>query len=53
MDPFENWALDFSNPIHPLSEKEVYIIVWTNYVTKWVEASVLPKETKKFVDYFL
>jgi len=35
--PFEKWALDFIGPISPMSQKKRYILVFTGYVTKWVE----------------
>jgi hypothetical protein len=49
--PFEKWALDFVGLINPLSKKKRYILVCTDYVTKWVEAKDLPKETKAVVDF--
>jgi hypothetical protein len=38
LDPFERWAMDFVGPINPPSNWKVYILVYTDYMTKWVEA---------------
>eukprot|EP00253_Pinus_taeda_P010249 PITA_10249 len=51
--PFEHWALDFVGPINPPSNQKTYILVATEYVTKWVEAEALPRATKEFVIQFL
>ena len=40
--PFEKWALDFVGPINPPSNQKKYILVCTNYVTKWVDVRTLP-----------
>ena len=37
--PFRGWAMDIIEKIHPLSTKRhEFILVATNYFTKWVEA---------------
>ena len=50
---FENWALDFVGPINLPSRHKRYIIVCTNYVTKWVEAKALSFSTENVVFSFL
>ena len=53
IEPFEKWALDFVGPINPASKKKMYILVCTDYVTKWVETKVVPRATEQVVVYFL
>jgi transposase InsO family protein len=53
IEPFENWALDFVGPISPMSHRKNYILVCTDYVTKWVEAKALFRATEKFVVKFI
>jgi hypothetical protein len=38
IEPFEIWKLDFVNPFNPMSNQKAYILVATDYMTKWVEA---------------
>ena len=35
---FEKWGIDFVGPIKPTSQGKSYIMVYTNYITKWEEA---------------
>ena len=53
LDPFERWAMDFVGPIHPPSNEKVYILVCTDYMTKWVEAKALIRASKEVVLEFL
>jgi transposase InsO family protein len=52
-DPFETWALDFVGPITPASKGKSYILVCTDYVTKWTESKALPRATEQAVADFL
>lgn len=49
----EIWTLDFVAPFNPPSNQKIYILVCTDYVTKWVEAVSLSKATKEEVINFL
>jgi hypothetical protein len=53
IEPFEKWALDFIGPINPPSKGKQYILVCTDYVTKWVEAKALVRATEQLVVKFL
>ena len=53
LEPFEIWALDFVGPINPPSNQKVYIVVCTDYMTKWVEDKALHIVTKEAVIDFL
>ena len=53
IEPFESWALNFFGPISPPSNQKTYILVATEYVTKWVEVEALSKATEDFVIKFL
>jgi hypothetical protein len=52
--PFEKWALDFEGPIFLMSRKKKYILVCTDYVTKWVEPKPLLHDNEQIVvDFYL
>jgi hypothetical protein len=53
IESFEKWALDFVGPISPMSHKKNYILVCTDYVTKWVEEKSLFRDTEKSVVEFI
>jgi hypothetical protein len=53
LEPFDRWALDFIGPINPPSNQKVYILVCTDYMTKWVEAKALHRATEEAVIKFL
>ena len=53
VEPFDRWALDFVGTISPSSKHEVYILVCTDYMTKWVEVVALVKANDQVVMDFL
>lgn len=52
---FAKWGIDFVGPIHPaaMHTHAEYIIVATNYVTKWVEAKATIKNDARTTAKFL
>jgi transposase InsO family protein len=52
--PFYSWALDFVGQIHPASFKcHRFVLVATDYFTKWTEAVPLKNITHKEVIHFI
>jgi hypothetical protein len=52
--PFEKWGIDFVGPISPVSsQKKRYIILATDYATKWVEARATWKNDAQTSALFL
>ena len=51
--PFHIWGLDLIGLINPTSKGHIWIIVVTEYFTKWVEAIPLKKATGPAVADFI
>jgi hypothetical protein len=53
--PFEKWGIDFVGPINPPSKTGChrYILVATDYATKWAEAEPTKRDDKEVVAKFL
>ena len=49
LEPFDKWVMDFVGPIDPPSRQKKYIIVYTDYLTKWDENKVVKVATEKKV----
>eukprot|EP00253_Pinus_taeda_P019411 PITA_19411 len=52
-EPFEKWGMDFVGPINPPSRQKSYIIVCTDYLTKWAETKAIKAATEEKVAEFL
>ena len=53
LGPFEKWGMDFVGPINPPSRQRSYIIVCTDYLTKWAETKAIKAATEEKVAEFL
>ena len=54
ISPFEKWEIDFVGPINPVSaRRNRYIILATDYATKWVEARPTQKNDAATAATFL
>eukprot|EP00253_Pinus_taeda_P031587 PITA_31587 len=53
LEPFEKWGMDFVGPINPSSRQRSYIIVCTDYLTKWAETKAIKAATEEKVVEFL
>jgi hypothetical protein len=51
--PFHTWGLDLISPIGPASGGHIWILMATEYFTKWVEAIPLRKATGAVVANFI
>jgi hypothetical protein len=52
--PFRGWGLDFNDEIHPRSSKgHQFILVATDYITKWIEAVPFRNVTRQEVINFV
>eukprot|EP00253_Pinus_taeda_P034082 PITA_34082 len=50
---FEKWDMDFVGPVNPPSKQKSYIIVCTDYLTKWAEIKVIKEATEANIVEFL
>ena len=54
LEAFMKWGIDFMGPFKKVTQRRnKYIIVATDYVTKWAEAKALPDNTAKSIAWFL
>jgi len=53
LEPFERWAMDFIGPVNPPYNNKLYILVCTDYMTKWVEEKALSRASEESVLAFL
>ncbi|KAM1464688.1 hypothetical protein ACFX1R_045528 [Malus domestica] len=52
--PFKEWAIDFIEQIYPASSKGyTFILMATDYFTKWLEASTVKTITSAAVKKFI
>eukprot|EP00253_Pinus_taeda_P003316 PITA_03316 len=49
LEKFEKWGMDFVGPINPPSREKYYIIVCTDYLTKWAETKAIKAATEEKV----
>ena len=52
-EPFDKWGKDSIVPIHPPSNKKNYILVCTDYLTKWTEVKESREANEATVADFL
>lgn len=52
-EPYEKWGMDFVGPMNPPSKQRQYIIVCTDYLTKWAETKAIKAATEEKVTEFL
>ena len=53
LTPFDKWGMDFIAPIDPPSIEKSYILVCTDYLTKWVEVRAMKTTQDEKVAKFL
>ena len=52
--PFEKWGIDYVGEVHPHSSKDMaYIVVATEYLTKWAEAKAVKTNTAAHAAAFM
>ena len=53
LTPFDKWGMDFIGPIYPPSNGKSYILVCTDYLTKWVKVKSMKHDHDHKVAKFL
>ena len=53
LTPFDKWGMDFIGPIDPPSNGKSYILVYTDYLRKWVEVKAMKHARDQKVVEFL
>lgn len=53
LTPFDKWGMDFIGPIDPPSNGKSYILVCSDYLTKWVEVKAMKHACDHKVAKFL
>ncbi|KAH9308900.1 hypothetical protein KI387_036811, partial [Taxus chinensis] len=51
LGPFEKWGIDFVGPFDPPSFRKDYLLVYMDYVTKWVEVQALASANEDVADF--
>ena len=52
--PFEKWGIDYVGEVHPHSSKGMaYIVIATEYLTKWAEAKAVKTDTAAHAAIFM
>jgi hypothetical protein len=51
--PFEKWGVDFVGPLPKTQRRNQYLIVATDYLTKWAEATLVHKADKHVAAEFI
>ena len=49
LEPFYKWGMGFFRPMYRPSKQKKYIIVYTDYLKKWVETKVVKVTTEEKV----
>ncbi|KAG5562386.1 hypothetical protein RHGRI_005203 [Rhododendron griersonianum] len=51
--PFAQWGMDIVGPLHKATGNRKFLLVATDYFTKWIEAEPLAKITKPMIERFV
>ena len=51
--PFAQWGMDIVGPLHKATGNRKFLLVATDYFTKWIEAEPLAKITEPMIERFV